>query len=333
MNNDLVSIIIPTFNREILLTETLNSIKNQTYYHWECIVIDDQSTDFSVDLVKKIEKEDSRFKIFSRPNDKPKGANSCRNYGIEKATGDFIMFFDSDDLLKEDCLENRVFEINKNSDYDMLVFSMGIFDYHTKPKIDENRKVVNLNLKDTIIDFIFSHKLPWNVCRPIYKTSFIKNKIAFNEKIHNFQDDEFNLRVLYYLKPSYLSIDYTDCYYRSDIENVNKYNNLKGNQNIIDSLLEYYKTVFIVLDKDTKIVYRDKLIQKFFSQIKAHVQYKVTMQSINKVIRLFNEEINLSTKEYFILHGIKFLNNYFLNIKGYYFFSSKAKKMLFKINL
>ena len=74
----------------------------------------------------------------------------------------------------------------------------------------------------------------------------------FNEKIQNFQDDEFNVRVLYHLKPRYLSIDYTDSYYRFDPESVNKYNSLKGNQNMVESMLEYYKTVFVVLDSGTK---------------------------------------------------------------------------------
>lgn len=326
--NSIVSIIIPTFNREKLLNETLNSIKNQTFANWECIVIDDQSTDSSLELLKKIENEDSRFKVFSRPNDKPKGANSCRNYGIEKATGKYLMFFDSDDLLKENCLGNRVDEFDKNLNYDMLVFSMGIFDSQTKPKIYDNRKVINLELKDTIYDFIFSDKLPWNVCRPIYKTSFIKNRIAFNEKIHNFQDDEFNLKVLHFLKPTYLSIDYTDCYYRFDSESINKYNNLRGNQNVVNSLLEYYKTVFIILNEDEKSNYRDKLIQKFYCQIKVYVQPKVNTKSINIIIQLFRREINLSMKECLLLHSIKFLNNYFLNKKGYHFFSSKTKKII-----
>lgn len=328
--NPIVSIIIPTFNREKLLNETLSSIKSQTYNYWECIIVDDQSTDDSIELFRKIEKDDSRFKIFVRPNDKLKGANSCRNFGIEKASGDFLMFFDSDDLLKENCLENRLSEFNQNPNRDMLVFSMGIFDYQTTPKIYEYRKVINLNVKETIADFLFSDKLPWNVCRPIYKTSFIKNKITFNEKIHNFQDDEFNLRVLYHLKPNYLSIDYTDCYYRFDSESVNKYNNFKGNQNLVNSLFEYYKTVFKVIDSTSKLDYRDQLIQKLYYQIKTYVQPKVNIKSINETIKLFKLELSLSIKEYLVLHGIKFLNNYFLNSKGYHFFSSKAKKMIFK---
>jgi len=328
--NAIVSIIIPVFNRESLLIETMNSIKNQTFKNWECIIVDDHSTDASMDVLRKYENEDARFKCFLRPNDRLKGANSCRNYGLHKATGDYLMFFDSDDLLKENCLENRVSEFSKNENKDILVFSMGIFDYQTKPKQYDKRKVINLNIEQTIYEFIFSNVLPWNVCRPIYKTNFIKGRILFNEKIQNFQDDEFNVRVLYHLKPRYLSIDYTDSYYRFDPESVNKYNSLKGNQNMVESMLEYYKTVFVVLDSGTKTTYRDKLIQKLYNQINVYVQPKINVHAIYKTIKLFDRELHLSTKEYFILYGITFLNNYFLHKKGYHFLSSKTKRMLLK---
>ena len=262
--NPVVSIIIPTFNRENLLNETLNSIRNQTYTNWECIIIDDISTDASVELINNFRLKDTRFNLIIRPLNIVKGANSCRNIGIENAQGDYIMFFDSDDLLKDNCIENRVSEFKKKSNYDMLVFSMGVFENFSKPEIYPKRKVINYNVKKTINEFIFSDTLPWNICRPIYKSTFIKNKIKFNEKIHNFQDDEFNLRVLYHLKPKYLSIDFTDCYYRFDTISVKKYNNLIGYQNVINSLFEYYKTVFEVLDSKDKIENKSKLLKNFF---------------------------------------------------------------------
>lgn len=328
--NPKISIIIPTFNREKLLTETLNSIKNQTYANWECLIVDDHSTDLSVEVVNDFVNKDGRFQCFSRPDDKLKGANSCRNFGLEKASGDYLMFFDSDDLLKENCLENRIAEFGKNPNCDMLIFSMGIFDHQTKPQIYDQRKVINLNIKETINEFVFSKTLPWNVCRPIFKTNFIKNKIAFNEKIHNFQDNEFNMRVLYHLKPNYLSIDYTDCYYRFDTESVHKYHNTKGYQNLINSLYEYYKTVFLVLDEDSKINNRNLLINNLFTQIKSYVQPGSNINSIDQTIQLFKEEINLSYTELTALHLIKKLNRHFLNWKGYYFFSKKIKDFFLK---
>lgn len=328
--NDKVSIIIPTFNREHLLVETLTSIKNQTFSDWECIIVDDLSTDLSLEVCNNFVKNDSRFKSFVRPKDRVKGANACRNFGIEQATGDYLMFFDSDDLLKENCLENRISEFKKNSNCDMIIFSMGIFDYQTKPQIYENRKVINLDLKETINEFLFSNILPWNVCRPIFKTSFIKGKIFFNEKIHNFQDNEFNLRLLHHLKPNYLSIDYTDCYYRFDSQSVNKYCTKNGFQNLINSLYEYYKTVFIVLDEQSKNANRDQLIHKLFIQIKSYVRPNNSVYELNKTIQLFKNEINLSLKEVIALNLIKTLNQYFFYFKGYHLLSKKCKEFFLK---
>ena len=100
----LVSIIIPVFNREVLLPETLDSILSQTFTKWECIIVDDGSTDSSLVVAMVYASKDSRIKVFSRPWYKKKGANTCRNYGFELSKGEFIQWFDSDDIMKENYL-------------------------------------------------------------------------------------------------------------------------------------------------------------------------------------------------------------------------------------
>ena len=104
MTKGLVSIIIPTFNRADIIHETLDSIKLQTYEKWECIIVDDGSNDNSIMVINEFVKTDNRFKFYDRPINKLKGANSCRNYGFEKSKGEFINWFDSDDIMHE----NRV---------------------------------------------------------------------------------------------------------------------------------------------------------------------------------------------------------------------------------
>lgn len=114
----LVSIIIPNFNRESLIAETLESISSQTYSNFECLVVDDHSTDNSVKVIQEYTEKDSRFKLFKRPEDKPKGANSCRNYGFELSNGDYINWFDSDDLMLETHLSSLIEVIEqKNVDF------------------------------------------------------------------------------------------------------------------------------------------------------------------------------------------------------------------------
>jgi len=103
-----VSIIIPVYNRELLLPETLNSILTQTYVNWECILVDDGSTDDSLSVCNSYAQQDVRFKVFSRPASIVKGANGCRNFGFQQSDGEFIQWFDSDDLMEIDLLMCRM---------------------------------------------------------------------------------------------------------------------------------------------------------------------------------------------------------------------------------
>jgi len=105
---ELISIIIPTYNRADLIGETLDSISAQTYKNWECIIVDDRSNDNTAQVVQKYAGQDSRFRYHLRPDHKPKGANACRNYGFELSKGDYINWFDSDDLMKPDFLEKKL---------------------------------------------------------------------------------------------------------------------------------------------------------------------------------------------------------------------------------
>ena len=102
--NKLISIIIPTFNRAHLILHTLESIKNQTYNEWECIIVDDGSTDNTEDVLKKYIDTDSRFRYFKRPLNHTKGPSSCRNFGfyiivainIGRRIGDILSMTKSD---------------------------------------------------------------------------------------------------------------------------------------------------------------------------------------------------------------------------------------------
>jgi glycosyltransferase involved in cell wall biosynthesis len=90
----MVSVIIPVFNRAELISETLNSIIEQTYKNWEFIVIDDGSTDYTDELLKFYCEKDSRISFYHLPKDQPKGANACRNYGFEMSSGEYVKWFD-----------------------------------------------------------------------------------------------------------------------------------------------------------------------------------------------------------------------------------------------
>jgi len=328
MLSPLVSIIIPTFNRSTIILDTLNSIFNQTYTNWECIIVDDGSTDDTFEKVNRIISNDARVQFLKRPIEKVKGANSCRNVGLTYANGKYIIFFDSDDLMSESCLEKRISIFEEKQEYDILVFSMGVFTTIDKLEVYPFRKVINESLEKTIENFVISDKLPWNVCRPIFKSSLIKNKIFFNENIHNFQDEEFNIRLLGILQPKYLSIDITDCYYRFDDKSVNKYNTVKGNQDIVNSLFDFYQTIFKVFSKHQKKEFKRELLQKFFNHIRFYALRNIDKSSIYKTLRLFEREMKLSFKQKVIFHLILGINKFYYHKKGYNYFVRNLKNAL-----
>ena len=99
--NELVSIVVPIYNTEQYISKCIESLINQTYKNLEIILIDDGSTDNSFNICKKYQKEDERIKLFHKENG---GVSSARNYGIKKATGEYICFCDSDDYYSLEAL-------------------------------------------------------------------------------------------------------------------------------------------------------------------------------------------------------------------------------------
>jgi glycosyltransferase involved in cell wall biosynthesis len=109
----LVSIIIPTYNRAHLIGETLDSVVTQTYLNWECIIVDDGSSDNTDEVIKEYTKKDTRFKYYHRPKEHLSGGNGARNYGFKMSKGEYVNFLDSDDLFSENKIDDQVKLINK----------------------------------------------------------------------------------------------------------------------------------------------------------------------------------------------------------------------------
>ena len=89
---------MPTFNRASIIGETINSILEQTYSNWECIIVDDNSEDNTSEILQPYLK-DKRIKLFIKPLGVQKGANASRNYAFNLASGEYIYWFDSDDII------------------------------------------------------------------------------------------------------------------------------------------------------------------------------------------------------------------------------------------
>jgi glycosyltransferase involved in cell wall biosynthesis len=209
--NPMVSIIIPTYNRASLITETLYSVLNQTYQNWECIIVDDLSTDQTMELIALITEKDNRFVVVS--NKRWKGACGARNTGVEIATGSFLIFLDADDLLSENCLLNRVTEFEQKVDCDFLVFSTIEF----KKRIDDTNILINVYSKDDLVERFLNLDIPWLTTGPIWRRDRFVSLGTWNEEMLSWQDWELHIRALLNnYKFSYYAT--VDNYWRFDSE-------------------------------------------------------------------------------------------------------------------
>jgi glycosyltransferase involved in cell wall biosynthesis len=190
MNNPLVSIIIPTYNRAHLISETLDSVIAQTYTNWECIIVDDGSTDATEKLINEYVKKDTRFQYHKRPNNKPKGANACRNYGFELSKGSFVNWFDSDDVMLPNKLQAQINEIASGKDIDVSFCECKSF------VLKENMQIIVDHFKivyhNFIEDFIL-RKLLIQTGSGLWNRNFVRH-IDFDETLTQSQDYDFHIR-------------------------------------------------------------------------------------------------------------------------------------------
>ena len=128
MEEELVSIIMPSYNTGKFIKETINSVIAQTYSNWELIIVDDCSTDNTDEIVKSI--NDNR--IIYLKNETNSGAAISRNKALREAKGRWIAFLDSDDLWKNDKLEKQIKFMKENNCY---------FSYTNYIEIDENGNI------------------------------------------------------------------------------------------------------------------------------------------------------------------------------------------------
>jgi glycosyltransferase involved in cell wall biosynthesis len=187
-----VSIVIPTKNRCSLLWETVKSIRNQTYSNWEAIIVDDDSTDETVEQMSALSKEDPRLKVLPRSSNRP-GAPVCRNEGLAVSTGDYVIFLDSDDCLAPLCLENRVRAMQDYPCLDFGVFPCQLF----RSKPGDMALLWNAETQDNDLDrFLHLHDVPWQTTSPIWRRQALDRLGPWDESLLRWQDWEFHFRAL-----------------------------------------------------------------------------------------------------------------------------------------
>jgi glycosyltransferase involved in cell wall biosynthesis len=177
--------------------------------------VDDLSTDGSLELLRAMAQNDERIKLIV--NTENRGANVCRNRGLQLARGRYLLFFDGDDVLAPTCLAARVAYMQANQTLDFSVFTLQVFE-----KTPGDRKDNWIpNSKHPLNDFL-KHDLPWQTMQPIWRTSFLTRVGGFDESFQRLQDVEFHTRILLNEKPRFSQVvGDPDCFFRIDEQRIN----------------------------------------------------------------------------------------------------------------
>lgn len=182
-----------TYNRGDLIAETLDSICNQQFTNWECLIIDDWSTDNTQDVLHPY-LADERIKYYKRGEAHAKGCPGARNYGLSKAQGHFILFFDDDDIAHPDLLKFCIKDLtSKNLDF--CRFKREVFFNSKKINFDYNSSFSSFHIDKKDLEAVITNELPFNSCQVMWqKNCFLNNE--FKEEILYSDDWECYSRLL-----------------------------------------------------------------------------------------------------------------------------------------
>lgn len=204
------SIIVPVYNVEKEIRKCLDSLKNQTYGDFEVLCVDDCGNDSSIDIVKEYAQNDSRFKILTHEHNK--GVSAARNTGLDNATGEFIMFIDSDDWLELNALEEvkKAFDKSKS---DVVMF--GNYDCYPDKEKKAHDDYTKQNNKHVAVDEKLLDAVVGVVWNRAYRKSLIDdNNIRFPEGMI-VEDSEFTFKVCMHIKSIYFIADVLYNYLRN----------------------------------------------------------------------------------------------------------------------
>lgn len=185
----MVSVIIPVYNGECYLEQTIDSIRNQSLRDLEIILVDDGSTDNSHAIMERMAREDIRIRVFHQEN---RGPSAARNLGIENALGEWIYFIDADDVAHQDALLRLVSVAKKNN---TRVVIGGIFEgEHEKwPEIKGETGIMIMTAKEALETGLYQKRPITSACGVLYSSEILRQH-KFSESL-NYEDLEIFPRV------------------------------------------------------------------------------------------------------------------------------------------
>lgn len=225
MDEKMITIVVPTFNGEKYIEESINSILNQTYKNFEILIINDGSTDDTQKVLDQLYATNRKVKVVSTEN---RGVSSARNLGINLAKGEFLIFMDADDRL----VKNALYLINETLSKNMpelFIFGFSVFndsrrhnDTYLLEKLEKKQEISNSFLMKCMLST--KNNLLGYVWRAAYSVEMLKkNKIFFDEKLKISEDYLFLLESIVNAKKIIVSSNELYEYHLGESSMSNKY--------------------------------------------------------------------------------------------------------------
>ena len=299
-----VSVIVPVYNVESYLEKCLKSLVNQTLKGLEIIIVNDGSTDSSEKIINKYAKKHSNIISIKKENG---GVSEARNLGLQKATGEYIGFLDSDDWLSNDMYE-RMYEKAKSGNFDIVACDTEAIFPDKKVYISSNIKEDNVSNKELMID---AYAVIWN---KIYKKEIIEG-IKFKKNMNFCEDVEFLYMV--YSKVKTVGVIKEPLHNYLQREGSLTYVYDKKLYQLIESMddiIEYYKEnkIFYKYQKELEYTYVRYLYATFVKRI-AKTRNKIEFdRAVNTVIEKVKKNFP-NYKKNIYLKGLKPKNLYIKN--------------------
>ena len=187
-----ISVIVPVYNSSDYIGRCIDSVLNQTYNNFELILVDDGSIDNSLSILKEYETKDKRIKVFTQKNS---GPGVARNLGIAKATGDYIVFVDSDDYIDEE-----YFDLLSKKDDDVVFIDVNQVNEKFEMISEEHISIYASKPKDYIIRSQLTGKIPWGGVRKAVKRVLLANNHIKYSNLQIGEEALYSFLVLYYAK-------------------------------------------------------------------------------------------------------------------------------------
>lgn len=287
--NHLISIIIPCYNQGLYLDETIASVLNQSYTNWECILINDGSTDNTASIIEKWESIDNRIKSHYKENG---GLSSARNLGLEKAKGFYVQFLDSDDILHTNKFKIAL-KYFQNDTLDIAVTNYAQFTNDV-----ENITPPYYTLKQEFLNYkSILYQWDTNFAIPIHCALFKASLFEFFEfpVTLKAKEDWYMWTVLFYNNPKSIYINDTLCFYRIHTKSMTGDNF----NHMINNTMLFYDLIKTVIPKDDYIKLIELSNKKYINKSAVESQKKQQIKQSNAFkignkIEVFLKKIGLN---------------------------------------